>query len=162
MFLKITGPDIPGESTDNVHPGEIEVLSYSHGHSMAVSPPSTAGSRTSERASFGDFVITKLIDKSTPKLFESVAKGTPHAEMVLSVSRADGKGGMIEFLKYTLSDVVLSSQQISGSDGGGIPVESISLAYGVLKYEYKPTDPKTGAEQGVVPFAFDVGANKVV
>jgi len=163
MFLKIAGPpEIPGESTVAGHTGEIEVLSFSLGASMATSPPSTSGSRTSERASFSDITISKVVDKATTQIAKAVALGTPFSSMVISINRADGQGAMVEFLKYTLTDTIISSQQISGSDGAGVPMESFSLAYGQLKHEYTATDPATGAAAGVVPFAFDVGANKVV
>jgi len=162
MFLKITGPDVKGESTADKHKEEIEITSFSQGVAMATTPASTSGSRTSERASFHDFTITKMVDKATPELAKGVAQGTHYGEIVISVNRADGAGGMVEYLKYTLNDVIISSLQVSGADGGGLASEAATLSFGKIKWEYTATDPAKGGAQGTVPFTFDVGANKVV
>jgi type VI secretion system secreted protein Hcp len=162
MFLKITGPDVKGESTADGHKDEIEITSFSQGVSMATTPASTSGSRTAERASFHDVTVTKMVDKSTPELAKGVSQGTTYGEMVISIARADGAGGMVQYLKYTLNDVVISSLQVSGADGGGLANEAATFSYGKIKWEYTATDPAKGGAQGTVPFTFDVGANKVV
>jgi type VI secretion system secreted protein Hcp len=162
MFLKITGPDVKGESTADGHKDEIEISSFSHSVAMATTPASTSGSRTAERASFHDVTISKAVDKSTPELAKGVSQGTHYGECVVSVARADGAGGMVQYLKYTLNDVVISSLGVSGADGGGLATEVVTLSYGKIKWEYTATDPAKGGAQGTVPFTFDVSANKVV
>lgn len=162
MFLKISSPDIKGESTVDKHTDEIELSSFNLGASMAVTAASTSGSRASERASFSDVTVTKGVDSSTPDLAKGVAQGTTFGTAVISINRADGQGGMVEYLKVTLTDVIISSLQMSGADGAGVAQESASLAYGTIKWEYTPTDPAKGGGLGTIPFAFDVGANKVV
>src|SRR5262245_53284652 len=144
-FLKLTG--IPGDSTDSVHKNEIEVLSFSSGVTMPLGSRSFSGSAPNERASLSDMNITKVVDSSSTALFKAVCAGQHIAEAVLSVNRADGKGGKVEYLKYTMSDVVLSSYQASGSDGSGLPVESFSLNYAKIQVAFTPTDA-TGAGKG--------------
>jgi len=69
-FLRIDG--IPGESQDSNHKDWIEILSYRHGVRQPVSiTASSAGGAATERVSFGEFMISKLVDKATPKLFEA-------------------------------------------------------------------------------------------
>ena len=160
MFLKISTPTVEGESTDSKHSKEIELLSFSHGVAMNVGPRSTAGSATTEKSSHQDISVSKQIDKSTPEIAKGICQGTHYGEMVISINKADGKGGMIEYLKYTLTDVLITSHSIGGADGGGLATESLTFNYGKIKWEYVPTD-NTNAAMGTVPFAWDVAKNAV-
>jgi type VI secretion system secreted protein Hcp len=160
MFLKISSPNVEGESTDSKHSKEIELLSFSHGVGMTPGPRSTAGSATTEKSSHSDVSVVKQIDKSTPEIAKGICQGTHYGEMVISINKADGKGGMIEYMKYTLNDVLITSQHIGGADGGGLATESLSFNYGKIKWEYVPTDA-TNAAMGTVPFAWDVAKNAV-
>lgn len=159
VFLKLDG--LTGDSTDSKHPNELEVLSFSSGVSMAMGPRSFSGSATNERASLSDLSITKVVDSSSPFLFKAVCAGQSIAEATLSVNRADGKGGKIEYLKYTLNDVVISNYQASGSDGSGLPVESFALNYAKIQISYTATDA-TGAAKGAKMAGWDVALNKPV
>jgi type VI secretion system secreted protein Hcp len=158
FYLKITGID--GESTDSAHKGEIEVLSFSSGVTMPISPNSTAGSKTRERANLSDLTITKVVDSASPALFKAVCAGTHLTEAILSVNRADGNGNKVEYLKYTLNDVVLSNYQAAGADGNGMPIENVSINFNKFKIEYKPTDPAKGSAMGAKMAGWDVMLNK--
>ena len=73
-FIKIDG--IEGESTDDKHPGWIEILSFGSGHSQNVSKTaSSAGGASAERADFHDFAFEKFLDQATPKLALACASG---------------------------------------------------------------------------------------
>ncbi len=51
FFLKLSTPDITGESSDSNHVGEIQVLSWSHSFNQPTSPTrSSAGGGTVEQA----------------------------------------------------------------------------------------------------------------
>ena len=52
---------IKGESTDEDHKDWIEVFSFNHGLSQPMSGASGTGGRSSARADFDPFVITKSI-----------------------------------------------------------------------------------------------------
>jgi type VI secretion system secreted protein Hcp len=126
MFLKIK--DIPGESADKSHSKEIDILSLLW--SNAVQSSRTAGA---SKASPGDLLsITKYIDKSTPKLFESLATGKHIDEATLVVRKAGSTP--VEYLKYTLQDIMVTSYSTSGS--ADIPTESISFSYGKIEVQY--------------------------
>jgi type VI secretion system secreted protein Hcp len=74
-FIKID--DIEGESTDEKHPGWIEVLDCGVGIKQKISrTASSAGGASAERADFHDFNVTKQIDKSSPELALACANGT--------------------------------------------------------------------------------------
>jgi type VI secretion system secreted protein Hcp len=144
IFLKLDG--VEGESIDAKHPKEIEVLSFSHGLSM---PPPLPGGGGGGKASFSDFNITKLVDKSTPILFLKCAQGA-HINEALLVLRQSGASGF-EFYKIKLTDVLITSVQTSGSSGGdNRPVESISLNFTKIEWTYVPQKADGTADTAVV------------
>ena len=157
MFLKLTGID--GESTIADHEKEIEVLSFSSSVLQAASPQSTSGSATSSNASFSDLTLTKYMDSASPTLFKTACTGKPIDQAVLCVTRSDSDHHTT-YLKYTLQNVVLSNYQASGSDGGGLPIESLGLNFGTFQIEYSPTDRASGGTTGAVTAGWDVTANK--
>lgn len=136
MFLKLEG--IPGESTDSKHKEEIEVLSWSWGETNAATGAS-GGGRGAGKVSMSDIVISKEVDKSTPKLALACATGEHVPEAVLTVRRAGGE--QQEYLQIKLTDCLVTSYQMSGSNGGGVPSESFSLNYTKIEWQYKPQKP---------------------
>jgi type VI secretion system secreted protein Hcp len=154
-FLKIDG--IVGESTDVNHKDEIDVLSWSWGVTQTGGGAVGAGAGAG-KASFSDFQFVSRITKASPKLFLSCATGTHHKTAALSGVRTAAKGAASEFLKYKLTDVVITSDQYSGSEGD-VPVEQFSLNYSKIEVTYTPQNP-TGAAGTPVKAAFDVKANK--
>src|SRR3989304_7726303 len=127
MFIKIK--DIPGESSDKNHNKEIDILSLSWSSVMQSSRDGAAG-----KASAEEFSVTKYIDKATPKLFESLATGKHIAEAKIVVRNAGGNP--VEYLKYTLKDIMVSSYSTGGSSGESRPTENISFNYGKIEIEY--------------------------
>jgi type VI secretion system secreted protein Hcp len=157
MFCKIDGID--GESTDDAHADWIELLSYSHGVSQPVSGASRSGGRTGGRADFQDFTITKTIDKATPdlNLYCCNGKHITKIEIELCLATEDKH----TFMKYELEDVVVSSVSPGGSaDSSEVkPLETVSFAYGKIKWEYTPID-NTGNAGAAVDRTWDLEANK--
>ena len=154
-FLKIDGLD--GESTDVNHKDEIDVLSWSWGvaHPGGGGPGSGAGAG---KPTFQDFQFVARISKASPMLFLACASGTRHKAAALSGVRSASKGTSAEFLKYKLSDVVVTTDQHSGSEGGE-PVEQFSLNYSKIEVSYVP-QTATGKVGAVVQAGFDVKMNK--
>ena len=140
-FLKLD--KIQGESTDDKHKGEIEVLSWSWGVSQ--SAPTTGGARASKPC-VTDLAFTKLVDKSTPQLIGNAATGMHIANGIL-IGRKAGKDQQ-EYLKIELKDVLVSSFQTGGS-GANVPTESISLNFASMTVEYHPQNPDGSLGQAV-------------
>ena len=88
IFAKIG--DIKGESQDDKHKDEIEVLSFSWGVANAgvVSPGGGGGAG---KATFQDLSIVHHIDKASPLLFKACATGT-HIKDAIITHRKAGKG----------------------------------------------------------------------
>jgi type VI secretion system secreted protein Hcp len=157
VFLKIG--TIPGESTDSKHADWIEISSFSNGVSQSSSGSrSDAGAASGGRADFADFTLTKNVDKASPKLMLSCAKGEHIALITIELCRATGD--KTKYLEYKLSDVIVSSVSVGGSAAGDLPTENVSLNFGKIETTYFATDHKTGAAKGQVAANWDLTTNK--
>ena len=132
-FLKIDG--IPGESQDAQHKGEIQILSFNFGEQQAGSMADNGGGGCG-KVQMQDFTFTMNVNKASPKLFLTCATGDHIGKAVLTARKA-GEDQQ-DYLKITLSDVLVSSYQTSGDTRGSLPVESISLNFAAIEVEYKP------------------------
>jgi type VI secretion system secreted protein Hcp len=157
MFIKIDG--IEGESLDDKHRGWIDVLSVSQGVTRSVS--GAGATRTNGLARFQDISVTKWLDKSTPKLLESVCNGKifPKVEIdLVSTGAAGGPTGKTVY--YTLQDVIFTSSKQDGSatDDDPLPTESFSLNFTKIEYQYQSVDPGSGQTNSDVSAVCDVPA----
>jgi type VI secretion system secreted protein Hcp len=157
IFLKIE--TVEGESTDDKHKGEIEVLSYSWGASNPVSIGSGSGGLGAGRVSFSDISFMTAFGKQSIKLFQACAGGD-HFKKATIVHRKSGKE-QEEFLKYTLSDLMVSSIQSSTGSDHSIPTDSFTLAFAKIEVEYLGQDA-TGKVSSPIKAGFDIAANKKV
>lgn len=117
-FLKIG--DIKGESQDDKHKDEIEVLSFSFGIS-----------RKNQRGqpNIHDFRVLKRVDTSSPALFDAACQGDPVRGNTLFTARKAGEKPL-EFLKIKMEDVIITSIEHSGVAGPeGLPMETVSLDF---------------------------------
>ena len=143
-YLKIDG--IKGESLDDKHKDEIDVESFSWGVSQAAALSGAGGAGTG-KAQFHDFHFTMRINKASPALFLDCASGQHIKEAVFVGETASGERGRNQFLKYTFSDILVSSYHESG--GGDSVVDAAALSFASVKTEATP-----GATVGVSPSAF--------
>lgn len=132
-YLKIEG--IPGESTAANFKDWIEVVSYSHGVSQpAAAAVSTAGGASVGRCEHGDFMITKELDKASPILAQKCSEGAHLKEITLTLCRST-EGGQVQYMEYKLSNVIISSVAVGGSNQG-LPAETVGLNYGKIEWKY--------------------------
>jgi type VI secretion system secreted protein Hcp len=75
------------------------------------------------------------LDRSTPKLFELVTRGTRAPRAILTV-RKEG-ADPFDYFRITLEDVLVSSLQLSAATDR--PSESLSLSFGKVTVEYRPS-----------------------
>ena len=143
MFLKIQ--EIEGESQDDKHKGEIDILSFSWGESQFSSggPGGGAGGGAGAgKVSMQDFNFITPFSKASVKLFLGCASGQHFPEATLSVRKAGGEKGSQEFLKWTISDVMITSYQTGASSGGDDrPMDSFSLNFSKIEVSYKEQKP---------------------
>src|SRR5690242_7238505 len=103
-FLDI--PGIEGESKDSEHQKHIELASWSWGV-QNTGAGSYGGGSGSGKATASDFHCTKKHDTSSPALMQACAAGD-HFDTATLYARKAG-GGQKEYLKWTLTDVMISS-----------------------------------------------------
>ncbi len=99
------------------------------------------------------------VNKASPKLFLMCATGEHIKEAILTV-RKSGTEAPVEYLKVKLTDVVVSSYQTGGS-GGDVPMESFSLNFSKIEFEYKPQKPD-GSLDAPIKAGYDLKLNKKV
>jgi type VI secretion system secreted protein Hcp len=131
-FLKIDGID--GESSDTKHKGEIDLESWSWSESQSGSHSSGGGG--AGKVNMQDFRAVMKVNKASPKLMLACATGEHIKKAVLSCRKA-GKDQQ-EYLKVTMSDLLVSSYQTGGNGKGDIvPTDQFGLNFTKIEFEYK-------------------------
>jgi len=152
IFAKIG--DIKGESPDDKHKDEIEVLSYSWGVTNAGSMAHGTGGGEG-KATFHDMSFVHNIDKASPVLMQACATGTHYKEATITHRKA-GKG-QHEYLVIKMNDVIVTGVTHGGSSDGHS--ENVSLAFAKVNVEYKPQKADGSLDAGV-HFKYDLKAQK--
>lgn len=111
-FLKIDG--IEGDSHDDKHKAEIDVISFSWNVTHHDGRPRVT-----------DFKIVKAVDRASPLLVQSAVRCT-RVPSALFVARRAGRS-QAEFLKLTLSEVSITS--VSPNSGTDEPLETVTLGF---------------------------------
>jgi type VI secretion system secreted protein Hcp len=158
-FLDLEG--VKGEATDEGHKDQIEVESFSWGGTNPSSREKGSTGHGSGQASLGDLHIVMSMNKATPPLIHLMTTGKHVGKAVLSLNKATGEDKMagLEYMKVELKEVSVTSYQIGGSGNGGIPMDSFSLAYDEIKFDYNQQTEKGG--KGAQPkAAFNVRTGK--
>lgn len=153
LFLKLEG--VTGESKDEKHADEIELMSFSFGES---NPSSIGGSGGlgGGQVSMSDFNVMKSMDKSSPEIFKRCANGSHFPTAIITYRKAGGE--QLEYLKYKFEKVFITSYTVSGS-GADVPTESISMAFEKLEYAYSPQKPE-GDLDAEITTSYDIKTRK--
>src|SRR5262249_10247399 len=152
IFAKLG--DIKGESIDDKHKDEIEVLSYSWGVANAGSMGYGTGGGEG-KATFHDLSFTHKIDKASPVLMQACATGV-HLKEATITHRKAGKGQQ-EFLVIKMNDVIITA--LADADSSESSTETVSLAFAKINVEYKPQKADGSLDAGI-HFKYDLKASK--
>jgi type VI secretion system secreted protein Hcp len=156
-FLKIDGID--GESQDAKHKNEIQIESFSWGATQT-GTFAFGGGGGAGKVQMQDFHFVMKHNKASPKLLLACAEGE-HIKKAVLTARKAGKDQQ-EFMKVTMSDVLVSSYQTGGSaNGDEIPMDQISLNFAKIEHEYKEQQA-SGSLGGVVKAGYDLKQMKKV
>ena len=147
--------DIKGESPDDKHKDEIEVLSFSWGVANAGSM-AFGGGGGEGKATFHDLSFTHKVDKASPVLMQTCATGAHLKEGTITV-RKSGKGQQ-EFLIIKMNDIIITSVTNGGGGGDGAS-ENVSIAFAKVDMQYKPQKPDGSLDAGI-HFKYDLKAQK--
>lgn len=145
-FLKISGID--GESTDDKHKGEIDVLAWSW---------SVVGTSAGKKGCIRGMEITKGFDSASPKLITNTATGAGAPKAVLTVRKPGGE--RFEFLVITMSNVFITSYLVAGSNGSDGLFEKVTLSFDLMDGVYKLQKPD-GSTGAAIPWSIGPSAGK--
>jgi type VI secretion system secreted protein Hcp len=146
-FLKLDG--IEGECADPTHKGELRIATFSkavanpheRGAGMAVGPPVC-----------DDVRFTMRVDRAYPGLLQASMNNQLLKKVVLTCRKA-GKDAR-EYLKITLSDVMISSCRLTASpDSNPIPMVHFSLNFAQIQEEYR-SQKAAGTLGGSIMYSF--------
>lgn len=153
MFMKID--DIKGESSDNSHKDEIDVLSWSWGMSQSGTSHGGGGGGAG-KVNVQDLSFTKYVDKASPNLFKLCCSGKHFQSATLVVRKAGGKP--LEYIKLTLTDGLIAAVTTGGSGGEDRLTENVTLNFAAFKYEYTP-QKADGSGDAAIPAQWNIAKN---
>lgn len=159
MFLKID--DVKGESVDAAsggkHKGEIDVLAWSWGMSQSGSTHVGTGGG-SGKVNVNDISITKYLDRSSPNLIQFCCNGRHFKEAILTVRKAGGKAGPVEYLTIKMNDIIVSSISSGGSGGEDRLTENVTLNFAKFEVNYTTQKPD-GSADAKIPVTWNIAGN---
>jgi type VI secretion system secreted protein Hcp len=132
-FLRLG--DITGESTVKGHEQEIEVLAFSWG------VHTTSGSGGGGGGGGGKAIpdeLSFLADSSiaSPRIFSTCAQGKHLVDAVLTGrKKKKGNKGNVDFVVITLTDVIVSSFEITAGPDD-VPEDEVTLAFDKLAVSF--------------------------
>jgi type VI secretion system secreted protein Hcp len=138
MFLLITGAKsgkIKGESLDDAHKDEIQVLRWSWGMQ---SKSDLATGQAKGRATVQDLKIVKKVDRASTPLMVALRTNEEIKEAVLTLRKAGQP--QLEYLKVTIGQGRVTALTIDAGDfgGGSDMLEHVSFSFNKLTVEYVP------------------------
>ena len=156
-YIKFDGVD--GEAQDKDHKGWSDIQSFN----QAIHKPgggATGPTRRRGDVVLEDILVTKELDKASPKLAESVCKGKvfPKVEIHMTASYTDA--GRVTYYAYELKNAQVISYTVSGSSQAeDVPMEDLSLNFEEIKVTYTETD-SAGKKKGNVEYSWKVEEGK--
>lgn len=158
IFLNIDDKAIAGESIRSGHEGEIDILSFKFAVHHEGQKEQTGGKVTQGRAEFSDVVITKHVDKSSPKLMQACASGQHFTKAVITMRSTASDGDKVDFYIVTFNDLIISSFDNTGQSDGDALSEEIMVSYSKVGFKYT-VQGKDGNNAGEVTGSWNVKTN---
>jgi type VI secretion system secreted protein Hcp len=100
--------------------------------------------------------LQALVSKASPKLIQACTKGSHIDKGVLSCRKSGGDTKPYDFLKITLEHCLVSSYQSGGSEGSEALVDSFSLNFSKITYEYFVQDASKGTVSSTGSISYDL------
>jgi type VI secretion system secreted protein Hcp len=143
FFLRI--PGINGESQAQGYVGWIQIDSFAESFVNNTATFGGAGGGR-ERTSCQDLHLSKVLDKTSAELAMAVATGHTYTPVLLAALRTSGDQP-VEFLRFTLHNVVITSVAFAGDTGTSARIETLVLRPTRIDVQYTPqnVDGSAGA-----------------
>ena len=153
MFLKLG--DIKGESVDQKHKEEIDVLSWSWGMTQTGTTHLGSGGGAGKVA-VQDLQFTHYVDKASPNLRLGCCTGKHYKDGLLTIRKAGEKP--LEFLKIKLEEIIISSVSTGGHSTDERLTENVTLNFAKFKEEYTPQKPD-GTGDAAIEGTYNIAQN---
>ena len=148
------GDDAKGESLDDSHKDQIQILSLSHGVVQPKSSSRMIAGGAINLAEFGDYVISKYPCKATPKLLELASNGKHIAKVTIEILKPIG-GKQTKYLVHELKNVVVHEYRTDAGGGNeNDPIETITLGFDHVAVTYTQVG-QDGTSKGNTAFKWD-------
>lgn len=134
VIIMDMGSEVQGESSLKDYERKMELLSFSHGVAMQITGDLSNTERTSGKPNHQDMTVTKYLDAASPVLNQSCCEGKGFPQVDIVIGRNDG-GKVIEMMRYTMKNVLISSISVGGG-GGDKPVETVTLNYHDIAWKF--------------------------
>lgn len=157
MFLKFSS--IKGDSQVSGHEDEIEILGWSWGANQSGTMHRGTGGGAG-KVSVNDLSISKYVDRATPNLWKLVCNGKHEDEAVLTIRKAGGDAP-VDYLKITLTKVLVTNMTTGGSQGEELISENVTLNFATFKLEYTPQQDD-GSAGAAIDAGWDIRVNEAL
>lgn len=155
IFLKLSN-GILGESQDETHAEEIDVLAWSWGLSQS-GTTHMGGGGGGGKVNVQDISITKYVDLASNDLIKRCCSGEHITDGLLTVRKAGGSP--IEYFKMKMYNIMISSYQTGGSkDGLDRIQESLTLNFNRFEIDYT-LQTEAGGEGTATTSTWDIAKN---
>jgi type VI secretion system secreted protein Hcp len=158
LLILDMGDDVNGESSLDGYERKIELLAFSHGVAMQITGDIRYTERTTDKPIHQDMAVTKHLDATSPILNQACCEGKAFPQVDIIIGRKD-TGKLLEFMRYTLKSVIISSVSVGGG-GGDKPMETVTLNYNKISWRFTHLKPIVGRED-VVEGRWDLTRNAV-
>jgi type VI secretion system Hcp family effector len=157
IILNLGDEAIKGESRFD----GLQDLIVCHSFSFSAHQPLDLGrgsNRSAGAMSVSEVQISRQFDSSSTHILAAMFSGKSFAEVKIHFLKAGGLDGKAfeEFLTVELTNAMLSGISYSGSAGGDMMMESISIGYVAIKYIYKVQKLDEAGHDGNINASFDM------
>jgi type VI secretion system secreted protein Hcp len=150
---------IQGESQSKAHPNEIEVVSFSWGLSNTAVRSAQGDSTKGGKASVGEIALVKHTDKSSPFLVLAVTGCQTFPTATLSLSKSTGGKKPEDYFIFKMTNVYVSSLQLSSPSAGALGTETITLNFQKVTLDYRMQNDM-GILVSAATATYDLGQGK--
>jgi|SRR5690554_603584 type VI secretion system secreted protein Hcp len=139
MAIYVEYEGIKGNVTADGYKDHISVQSLQFGVGRGISmEPGNLSNREATRPTISEITMSKPADTSATALFKEAVTGSSGKKVTIKFVQT-GADKVVEFMTYTLEDVLVSGYSVS-ADGESDPMESISLSFSKIMVNYNDYD----------------------
>ncbi len=158
IYLKIAS--IKGNCTEDGYKDQIMIDSFSHGLSNPLTAAIGNTDRSSDGPHFTNMSFSKVMDTSSPGLWQACAGNRKLGEATVSVTRIQ-QDKQMNTVVYVLGDAMIEDISTSGSSGNDLPQESFTINFTTITSQVT-TQVADSTKKGVAPFGWDLKENKAL